>query len=219
LAGVHIDADAPGDIALHLTPHFGRCVAVDLDARAVARAAQKPRPGNLRFWVMNAEQLAFKPAAFEVVICSHIYEHVPHPERMMAEIYRVLKPGGLCYFAAGNKLKLVDPEYRLPLATMLPKAIAGPYARLVRGVPGYYETFMTLPGLKKLVRRFEVTDYTTAIINEPGRFHATDMVRPGTVKHRLARLAARLFYVALPAYIWILKKPASAGRRTEVQHP
>jgi SAM-dependent methyltransferase len=43
---------------------------------------------------------AIPPAlgSFDVVICSHVLEHVPEDRRAMAEVYRVLEPGGTAYF-------------------------------------------------------------------------------------------------------------------------
>jgi SAM-dependent methyltransferase len=43
---------------------------------------------------------AIPPAlgSFDVVICSHVLEHVPDDRRAMAEVFRVLDPGGTAYF-------------------------------------------------------------------------------------------------------------------------
>lgn len=39
--------------------------------------------------------LDFLDSSFEVVICSHVLEHIPDDERAMSEMYRVLTPGGV----------------------------------------------------------------------------------------------------------------------------
>lgn len=39
-------------------------------------------------------QLPFGDARFDIVICSHVLEHVPDDAAAMAELYRVTKPGG-----------------------------------------------------------------------------------------------------------------------------
>lgn len=43
---------------------------------------------------------AIPPAlgSFDVVICSHVLEHVPEDRRAMAEVFRVLNAGGSAYF-------------------------------------------------------------------------------------------------------------------------
>ena len=51
------------------------------------------RPGAAMV-MMDATRLALKDHAFDVVVCSHVLEHVPDDLRVLQEIHRVLKPGG-----------------------------------------------------------------------------------------------------------------------------
>jgi phosphatidylethanolamine/phosphatidyl-N-methylethanolamine N-methyltransferase len=44
--------------------------------------------------VMDAENLAFPPASFDVVVAQYVVNTVPHPEVALDEFARVLKPGG-----------------------------------------------------------------------------------------------------------------------------
>ena len=44
--------------------------------------------------VCSALDLPFPPGSFDTVVCTEVLEHVPHPARALAEIHRVLKPGG-----------------------------------------------------------------------------------------------------------------------------
>lgn len=39
-------------------------------------------------------------ASFDCVICTEVIEHVPHPDRVIAELARVLKPGGILALTA-----------------------------------------------------------------------------------------------------------------------
>ena len=38
--------------------------------------------------------MPFADGSFELVYCKQVLEHVRHPERLLAEVYRVLVPGG-----------------------------------------------------------------------------------------------------------------------------
>ena len=44
--------------------------------------------------VSPIEALDLPDASFDVVLCTQVLEHVRHPQRALAEIARVLKPGG-----------------------------------------------------------------------------------------------------------------------------
>lgn len=48
----------------------------------------------------SAEAIPFPDATFESVLCTQVLEHLPHPVKAIEEMYRVLKPGGLCLLTA-----------------------------------------------------------------------------------------------------------------------
>lgn len=43
---------------------------------------------------MDITDIQYPPESFDIVYCSHVFEHVPDDMKAMAEILRVLKPGG-----------------------------------------------------------------------------------------------------------------------------
>lgn len=49
------------------------------------------------FFVASGESLPFADGTFDVVWSITVLEHIPDPEKALAEIRRVLKPGGLLY--------------------------------------------------------------------------------------------------------------------------
>ncbi len=51
------------------------------------------RLGRLR--QMNAEQLDFPNASFDCLLSISTFEHFHHPDRVLAEMFRVLRPGGV----------------------------------------------------------------------------------------------------------------------------
>jgi len=57
----------------------------------------------------SAEELPFEDEAFAVVIIKHIVEHIPNPEKAIAEIGRVTAPGGILILATPNLDSLLKP--------------------------------------------------------------------------------------------------------------
>ena len=125
----------------------------------------------------------------------------------MEQIFRVLKPKGLVYFAAGNKLMYIEPHYKLPVLSILPIAVANFYLKVTGKGEFYYERHLTYWGLKKLVSRFEIFDYTVEILINPDKYRATYMIRKGSLKHNLAKLLSKYMIWLIPGYIWLLQKP------------
>ncbi len=196
-----------GILTQHYAETFGRVVGVDIDDGAVEWAQKNRAADNIDYRVGDSMELPFSAAAFDVVTCTHIYEHVPDAQRMLDEIFRVLAPGGLCYFAAENRIRLWDGHYDLPLLTVLPKILGDWFVRATRKGEGRYETHFTVRGLRRLARRFEITDYTKRVVRDPVRFEASDMVRAGSLKQKAALATLRTAYWAFPTYLWILRKP------------
>lgn len=103
----------PGDRVLDLGCGEGRhshglhmlggltVVGLDLDLPSVAKARQglallgeAPDGGATGFLSGDAYRLPFADATFDAVICSEVLEHLPDVDAALAEIDRVLKPGG-----------------------------------------------------------------------------------------------------------------------------
>jgi SAM-dependent methyltransferase len=80
----------------------------DLSALAVRRAAEKRPSGRVPFLaVADAERLPFRSGSFDAVLAVSVVEHLPHPESVLEESVRLLKPGG--------RLLIVSPQYGGPL--------------------------------------------------------------------------------------------------------
>ncbi len=199
-----------GFIAEHLAAHVGHVTGLDIDGEAIAHAQKQFSRDNLEFRVGDAMETGCGDGSIDIVVCTHIYEHVPDDTRMMAEIRRILAPGGLCYFTAGNRYQLMEPHYRLPLLSVMPRSWADRYLRLLGRGERYYEKHRSYAGLKELVRGFDVNDYTLKAILEPERYRTSYMVPPGSIKQRLASFIVRHFYRFCPTYIWVLRPAGPA---------
>ena len=196
-----------GIIDDYLANHFGSVIGIDIDVKAIDIASQTFDRNNLYFHCGDAMHLDAPDESFDVVICSQVYEHVPDSKKMIEEIFRILRPGGICYFAASNRLMWNEPHYNLPLLSVVPRYIAHWYIRMSGKAKFYHELHFSYWGLKRLVNSFKIIDYTRNLIESPEQFGTDYMVPPGTFKAQLARLIVGCAYWAMPGYIWLLEKP------------
>lgn len=52
--------------------------------------------------VLHAEQPAIRPGSLDIIYCSEVVEHLPEPERLLADFFRWLKPGGVLVMSTPN---------------------------------------------------------------------------------------------------------------------
>ncbi len=90
-----------------------------------------------RMVVADATRLPVADDAFDFIILNHVYEHVPDQAALFDEVARVLTPGAVAYMSAGNRLAIIEPHYRLPFLSWLPKPLADRYVRWTRRGSGY----------------------------------------------------------------------------------
>jgi SAM-dependent methyltransferase len=103
----------------------------------------------------------------DVIVCSQGYEHVPYARKVMDEIFRVLKPEGVCYFAVTNRLSIEEHHYNLPFLSVIPRPLGHIYLRLAGKGKYYCEKHLSYWGLRRLAARFDLIDYNDKVINDP----------------------------------------------------
>jgi SAM-dependent methyltransferase len=57
--------------------------------------ARKPRP--IRALQMDAESMSLPDDSFDFIYSRSVFEHLEHPDRVLREVARVLKPGGVAH--------------------------------------------------------------------------------------------------------------------------
>jgi len=190
-----------GIIANYLSKYFGKVVGIDIDEAAVKFSNNSHKKDNLEFIKSDSMAMEFQESEFDVAICAQVYEHVPDANKLIQEIYRVLKPGGICYFAAGNRLNINEAHYNLPFLSVIPRPLAHIYIKAAGKADFYYEKHLSYWGLKSLVRSFKIVDYTKNIIENPHLFYADYMIQKGSKKASLAKFILRYTYWLCPSYM------------------
>jgi phosphatidylethanolamine/phosphatidyl-N-methylethanolamine N-methyltransferase len=75
-----------------------RIVGIDISEPMLEKARERVKRLRLdnveAIAVMDAEQLTFPEASFDVVVAQYVVTAVPNPERALDEFVRVLRPGG-----------------------------------------------------------------------------------------------------------------------------
>ena len=76
--------------------------------------------------VINAagEDLPFDAQVFDLALCWDVVEHVQDPSDLLAELSRVIRPGGLVFLTVINRFAWRDPHYHLRAINYLPRGIA-----------------------------------------------------------------------------------------------
>ena len=82
-----------------LTAHAGGYVGVDVSETAVADARALGLDART---IEDAAALPFEDAEFDAAVCIEVLEHLFEPQRALAEIRRVLRPGGTAIVTVPN---------------------------------------------------------------------------------------------------------------------
>lgn len=107
---------AGGFMAEAMTERGAQVTGIDPAAQAIeaARARAEAIGQEIRYDVGVGEALPYEDASFDAVVCVDVLEHVEDLARVLAEVSRVLRPGGLFLYDTINR----NPLARLATITM-----------------------------------------------------------------------------------------------------
>lgn len=101
-----LDVGCAGGYTTEFLDNRGAVVSgIDISPKLVEAARQHAEKGGLSidYQVGAAEALPYADASFDIVTCVDVLEHVQSPAGAVAEIHRVLKPGGLFLYDTINR--------------------------------------------------------------------------------------------------------------------
>jgi predicted SAM-dependent methyltransferase len=147
--------------------------------------------GDLEPWTktmkkVDVTEIPFESASFDLVLCSHVLEHVVDDGKAMKEIFRILRPGGMAIVA-------------VPIFVPKTYEDATVDSREQRGQMFGSETHVRLYG-SDIVGRLHGAGFDTEILNE-------DQVE-GKFVDRAVKDAAR----ESEKLLFLCRKPGAPGR-------
>lgn len=114
-----------GGIAATLAQHVARVDGIDAEPWDRWASFMQANPNlNLMSGICDGPAPPGPAAAYEVIICNQVYEHVSDPQRLLANIHRMLAPDGSCYFAGPNLLWPIEPHVYWPFVHWIKRTTA-----------------------------------------------------------------------------------------------
>lgn len=166
---------------------------------------------NFHFLRCNAVAIPFKNKIFDIVICNHVIEHVGDnnkQDKLLNEIYRLLKDDGICYITSPNKLWPIEPHLKLPFLSLLPRKIADAYVKAA-GKGAHYDIYpMTYIKFKrKLDKLFSPYNFTLEVLKNPRDYGFDKKIyKIFSVSKYLPLTLLEVLNYFLPNWIIILRK-------------
>ncbi|MDJ0904992.1 MAG: class I SAM-dependent methyltransferase [Woeseiaceae bacterium] len=195
-----------GGISYHLAPAFRSVTGVDPEPWQRWQEFTDKR-SNLSFVESSIESLGIDDDSVDVVICNQVYEHVPSPTQLIAQIHRILKPGGVCYFAGPNLLYPIEPHVHWPFIHWIPRrwalSILERFAPDKAGILDAYST--TYWQLRRWLSAFEVRDAMPDLVKHRAR--SPGAAATWRVFRAVPTGLLRLLGFLSPGFIFVITKP------------
>ena len=163
---------------------------------AQARAALAGVAHPFRFEVCPADRIPREDASVDVVIANHMLYHVPDLAAALAEIRRVLKPGGALYAATNGAghMRELDALYSRARAVVAPSLSEGfgltVLEGMARGVPVICAAAGALPEVAGDAALLHAPEDAGLLARHLGNVWADPDLRADLARRGLARAAA-----------------------------
>lgn len=137
-----------------LAKYVKRVVGVEPFSRTYNKAL-KINLRNLKFYNFKIEDFD-TDIRFDLVLSLTTLEHMPDAEKSFRKIFKLMKPGGLIYLTAPNKLWPYENHYNLWFLSWLPLPLANQYMKIAGRGRSYEDSSYskTYFGIKSFFNKF-----------------------------------------------------------------
>lgn len=193
-----------GKLVYHFRKHGCQAYGIDIvdcykDVQQQCREEGLVQGEEEVFYTLNMDNyvLPFADNTFDCILSFYVFEHVQNWQQALAEIQRILKPGGVCLHIFPSKYSPLEPHIFVPFAGVFQSRV--------------YLTFWALLGIKnsfqKRLSRWEVaadnTQYLRTCTTYYSKAEILRRVRPYAdtisfvedvyIKHHFGRVRRYLF--------------------------
>jgi ubiquinone/menaquinone biosynthesis C-methylase UbiE len=191
------------------------CSGLEPDPRSLERGSVRADEHGVSLDLRSgvAEQLPFGDAAFDLVVLDNVLEHVRDRNATLAEIHRVLRPGGLLYLVTPKPFALYslwsDPHYAMTGLVLMPRPMQVWYFEKVRGGGEGTYGVGVIPTRRGVLRMMRRHGFRSMVSSRDLWIHylRQKIGRPGALstglKTRVARwVAGRPWVTGAPVLRW-----------------
>ena len=116
----------PGEVSSRLAELYPGATVLGVDVLEAPLVLARARHGRLhprlRFEQRSIFDLGLPSGSFDLTVCRHVLQSIPHPERAVAELVRVTRPGGRLHLIAEDYGMIHIPRRALDPADLWPAA-------------------------------------------------------------------------------------------------
>ena len=122
-------------------------IGIDLNSARVKTSiiGAKEEKAASDFLVANGSNLPFKQCFFDIIICNDVIEHVQNPKKLLSELHRSLRDGGVLYICAPNGFSpysiIRDAHYGIFGLSLMPYNIGKFYVTKIRKISQEYDVY------------------------------------------------------------------------------
>ncbi len=192
-----------GIITKSLSTICHQIIGLDVDYENITIAHHSNQHSNVNFVEGSGLSLPLPDNSLDLVISTQVYEHCGDPQALLEEIYRTLKPGGICFFSGPNRWWPFEFHYRWLFIHWLPTPVVDQICRERYHHP-YDLQLLSFWQLKRLASPFHITDFTADVF-----YNGLDSPHPSALRRLLPLRFLRFLSPLFPNFNWILEKPTN----------